>query len=108
MTSLPDECRVHPRRDLHVHEGDSMTIPHNGPDRGRTVRDSASMIRVALLSLGVVPVIGFTPKPKLGRYQECEQPRRPAGVAPLDVPRRERGGRRVDPVAELRRLKRSP
>jgi hypothetical protein len=78
-------------------------IPHDG--NTRRVKDAASMINMVLFAAATPMPLSFTPKPDLGNYQACDPiPRKPVPVRP-DLPRIERGGKRVDPVAEYHRLK---
>lgn len=79
-------------------------IPHDGPKPGFRLKNAGAYLSLILAAMGV-PAIGFRPRPDLGHYKTCDPIPRVPKPAPFEVAVRYRGGKRVDPRAELRRLR---
>lgn len=83
-------------------------IPHDVFQLPRFISDAATFLKAHLFAMGWRP--GFKPKPDLGIYKEAGEVPQRAKAVPFNVPVRYRGRdsrgnpKRVDPVAERRRM----
>jgi hypothetical protein len=69
----------------------------------RYIRDSATLVTLAMAGMGFPPAVGYQPKPGLGHYRECDPIERQPRPVVQEAAVLHRGGKRLDPRVELRR-----